>query len=664
MISVLVVLISILVSLSATAQAQVRKASEIEQPTLISTSIPVWVVDRPWYRMSSPEGGLSASQTRSTRPPEDHSMPRVEGENVTAVSLHLDNDFTAPDAITIVGGLQNTGSSTLDTIVVRFTLGHPQQGGIQIGTDHHIDSLEPGSTVYDSVSWSGFDGTSRIYFLVDVGETIAEVDESDNTDSLTVGMVDRVPWVWQEVNGYCHYAGQSMLFNFHGADHTVYETLELASCPYSVCYQDDWLGLMGGWGVCQGFGDIEYAGQLRNLSTELDIGPSWSSYLTQLHMRIDAGVPFETSVDPYYLPQPDYDICRTYDLHSGHAVVVVGYSDDVVIFNDPGVGLDLILEPPIPNPENRGANVIASLEAFRNAVESTHGSPYLLLSYIPFGPIPGREQMLREVLPRSIDRLDGLVGIYESGLTLYYDIFGAPCFSFLREDATATTFEAVFDAAMTQMGGDLEAALNVLAGGLDLWGCGICWDAAAVFYGSQSYTQAPQLSALSSRLSSYGNQAGDEYIDLLESLYYNGGNTEIAGPYLSRMQSALDQIMALEDSIRIELIGLVGSLTGVKTEDAVGQLPCRPRLACYPNPFNGRTVLRFELPEVGSVRLAIYNILGQQVRVLVDGHRPAGAHRVEWNGRDDRGQQAASGLYFCRMENDGVIITAKMLLVR
>jgi flagellar hook assembly protein FlgD len=499
---------------------------------------------------------------------------------------------------------------------------------------------------------------------VDPDDVVGEQNESDNTDSLSIGMVDQVPWVWQEVNGYCHYAAQTMLFNFYGPASTVYETLELASCPYSVCYQDNWLGMMAGWGVCQAISDIEYAGQLRNLSTDLDIGPSWSYYLTQLRMRIDAGIPFETSVDPYYLPQPDYDICRTYGLHSGHAVVVVGYTDDAVIFNDPGVGLDLILEPPIPNPENRGANVIASMESFRSAVEWTMGSSYLLLSYEPTGSMPSHQEMFTEVLPRSLDRLDGYAGVYDPHFSIYYDVFGAPCFAALSGDVTQQQFEAVFDAVMSVTGGNLEAALNTLAGGLDLWGCGICWNGAAVFYGSQSYPQAARLSELSSRLSSYGDQASDEYLDLLEALYDNGGDTGIAGSYLSRMQVAVDHIAALEDSVRIELADLLGSLTEVPATGVSAGLPADPGLACYPNPFNGRTVIRFQLPQDGPVRLVVYNLLGQTIRQLELGHRPSGSHQSTWDGRDDCGSSVASGLYFCRLETPGLARTAKMLLLR
>ena len=68
----------------------------------------------------------------------------------------------------------------------------------------------------------------------------------------------------------------------------------------------------------------------------------------------------------------------------------------------------------------------------------------------------------------------------------------------------------------------------------------------------------------------------------------------------------------------------------------------------WPNPFNTTTQLRFHLNQAASVRLAIYNVQGQRVRTLVDAPLHAGGHRMRWDGRDERGHSAATGLYFVR----------------
>jgi flagellar hook assembly protein FlgD len=84
----------------------------------------------------------------------------------------------------------------------------------------------------------------------------------------------------------------------------------------------------------------------------------------------------------------------------------------------------------------------------------------------------------------------------------------------------------------------------------------------------------------------------------------------------------------------------------------------------YPNPFNPITSVAFGLPTAGQVRLNIYNVLGQQVRTLVDEYMVAGYHEVSWNGRDDGGQAVSSGVYFYRLEAGQFGQTRKMMLVK
>jgi hypothetical protein len=83
----------------------------------------------------------------------------------------------------------------------------------------------------------------------------------------------------------------------------------------------------------------------------------------------------------------------------------------------------------------------------------------------------------------------------------------------------------------------------------------------------------------------------------------------------------------------------------------------------YPNPFNAATTISFALPKSGSVTLAIYNINGQRVRNL-SGVFDAGTHAVNWNGCDDAGRPMSSGLYFSRLETNGIVKTGKMVLMR
>ena len=82
----------------------------------------------------------------------------------------------------------------------------------------------------------------------------------------------------------------------------------------------------------------------------------------------------------------------------------------------------------------------------------------------------------------------------------------------------------------------------------------------------------------------------------------------------------------------------------------------------YPNPFNVDTRIEYALPEQASVRMEIYNIRGQLVRVLVDNVQPAGFKSVVWDGRDDSGRSVASGVYFNRLWVDQQNLVRKIVL--
>ena len=69
----------------------------------------------------------------------------------------------------------------------------------------------------------------------------------------------------------------------------------------------------------------------------------------------------------------------------------------------------------------------------------------------------------------------------------------------------------------------------------------------------------------------------------------------------------------------------------------------------YPNPFNPMTKISFSLPEAQDVRLEVYGIDGRKVATLLNETRGPGLHEVIWNGQDDTGRLASSGMYFYRI---------------
>ncbi len=84
----------------------------------------------------------------------------------------------------------------------------------------------------------------------------------------------------------------------------------------------------------------------------------------------------------------------------------------------------------------------------------------------------------------------------------------------------------------------------------------------------------------------------------------------------------------------------------------------------YPNPFNAGTMIRYYLPDEGTVSLKIYNIRGQYVTTLVNEFQSANWYSINWDALDNRGLAIPSGVYFMKLEADGLIKTQKMVLMK
>jgi len=84
----------------------------------------------------------------------------------------------------------------------------------------------------------------------------------------------------------------------------------------------------------------------------------------------------------------------------------------------------------------------------------------------------------------------------------------------------------------------------------------------------------------------------------------------------------------------------------------------------YPNPFNPTTTIRFSLPYKTDVTVTVYDLLGRNIRTLIDNNLPAGNHSVVWDGRLENDAEAASGIYFYRIESDSFSESRKMLLLK
>ncbi|MFW9934953.1 MAG: C39 family peptidase [Candidatus Thorarchaeota archaeon] len=190
------------------------------------------------------------------------------------------------------------------------------------------------------------------------------------SDSSTTGVLLKdVPYVWQEINGFCFWSSITMALQYTGYPITLYDIFALTSMGmsavyvstealqmlipgpnYRQIYQPQYLETFLGIDysvVLDNSTEIgaEFALQLDywNLEYEIVIGETEAQ--ASLCDSIDAGYPLILFVDPYYLPLEDYDILRILNLHSsdtgsGHAILAVGYNSTTehVWIMDPGAG--------------------------------------------------------------------------------------------------------------------------------------------------------------------------------------------------------------------------------------------------------------------------------------------------------------------------------------
>ena len=87
----------------------------------------------------------------------------------------------------------------------------------------------------------------------------------------------------------------------------------------------------------------------------------------------------------------------------------------------------------------------------------------------------------------------------------------------------------------------------------------------------------------------------------------------------------------------IEIITGVADQSNLPEEFALAQN--------YPNPFNPTTTISFDVAEQSQVSIAIFNIMGQKVRTLLNTEKAPGTYQIQWNGQNDYGVRVASGMY-------------------
>jgi hypothetical protein len=154
------------------------------------------------------------------------------------------------------------------------------------------------------------------------------------------------------------------------------------------------------------------------------------------------------------------------------------------------------------------------------------------------------------------------------------------------------------------------------------------------------------------------------------SLYPPGGGTALTATATDNVSVPLTldgtYTVVIEDQAQDQTgtyssqVLLSGGPTGVKDTPPL-EFALRP---AAPSPFADATTLEYSLPASSHVELRVYDVRGELVRTLADDIRSAGAQRVRWDGRDDRGRRLASGVYFYRISAAGKTATRKLVIAR
>jgi hypothetical protein len=115
----------------------------------------------------------------------------------------------------------------------------------------------------------------------------------------------------------------------------------------------------------------------------------------------------------------------------------------------------------------------------------------------------------------------------------------------------------------------------------------------------------------------------------------------------------------------VDLSGLKTYYGPMLVEFGGRDLPLSYQLGnAYPNPSVSGVTIKYALKNTGRTSIKVYNVLGQEVRTLVDGIQPAGYYSANWNGRDSRGQKAANGVYLYQMTAGEFSATGKVMIIR
>lgn len=156
--------------------------------------------------------------------------------------------------------------------------------------------------------------------------------------------------------------------------------------------------------------------------------------------------------------------------------------------------------------------------------------------------------------------------------------------------------------------------------------------------------------------------AASSYTSFSVPVYYSASGTpDSCNIWLAVYQDSASNSATAGSVVYIDDISLSGTATGIKDGNHIISFNLKQN---YPNPFNPSTNISYTLPNSEFVRLSIYNIDGSLVNNLVNKNESAGDHIIVWNGKNSRGLEVSSGIYFYRITAGQHTASKKMILLK
>lgn len=236
-------------------------------------------------------------------------------------------------------------------------------------------------------------------------------------------VIEGVPYISQETSFFCAYACFTMLLNnFKDINVSLDDVLYYTGVGYSLIYPNFDLERMpsGGTLLCQSFKDIDFLTSLFGLSYDWWVPDAslssdekcWQDYQLRVEENVSNDIPVMTSVDPFKLssfrkiadlPNSLWDLMPP----SGHGVVIVGYnnSNGTICYNDPAAAL-------FGHPEY-GTYAWMNLSEFREAVNDTMGTKYVIVTFKKVSEPPTNEEAFNKSHVRNIEKLRGNTSLFD-----------------------------------------------------------------------------------------------------------------------------------------------------------------------------------------------------------------------------------------------------------